>query len=372
MRVQLFSALLLLLVAPAHLASQGATRQVATIASLHEYSGYFHLQNVLVHGEFAESSARTVLRAGEQEIAIQLNGATTTSGPVEVRGQLLDIGRFEPGDVRLVAYNLAREAEQWPRPGEDLLLVVTSITDTLLATTPSVRGLATQPWRFDGQEVKIVGQFRGRNLFADLPSTPRKSRYDFVLRSADAAIWVTDLPPKGKDFELSVDARVDTGQWLQVTGVLAQHRGLVTISGTAVATATAPEVPAAVEDEPAELAVPLIPTDVVFSSPYEGEIDVPATAPVRIQFSRGLDTETIADQIRVNYGDSTLPGAPPPTPVEFQHTYDAGTRAIEITFTQPIDRFRPVQVELMEGLRAFDGTPVSPWTLTFTTGGQLP
>ena len=369
MRLQRLAAVLLLLAAPAHLTSQGATRRVATLASLHEYSGYFHLENVLVHGEFVESGDRTVLRAGEHEIAIEFDGATATSGLVEVRGRFLDIGRFEPGDVRLIAYDLSREAEQWPRPGEELMLVVTAVADTPLAVTPSLRGLATQPWRFDGQEVTVVGQFRGRNLFADLPSTPRQSRYDFVLRSADAAIWVTDLAPEGRGFELSVDARVDTGTWLQVTGVLTQQRGLVTISGTEVATASAPEV-SAVEDEP-DVTVPPVPAEVVFSSPYDGEIDVSVMAPVRIQFSRGLDAESIAGQIRISYGDSTLPGAPPPAPLEFEHSYDGGIRALEITFLQPPDRFRPVQVELLEGLRAFDGAPVDPWTLTFTTGGQF-
>ena len=370
-RLQFLAAVLLLLAVPAHLTSQGSARRVATIASLSQYAGYFHLQNVLVHGEFVESGARTVLRGGEQDIAVQFNSARTVSGPVEVRGQLLDIGRFEPGDVRLITYNLAREVEQWPRPGEELVLLVSAVTDTPLVTTPSVRGLATQPWRFEGQDVTVVGQFRGRNLFADLPSTPRKSQYDFVLRSANAAVWVTDLRPRGKDFDLSVDARVDTGQWLQVTGTVTQTRGLVTIAGTAVAAATAPEVPMMVE-ETAEPAVPLAPAEVVFSSPYEGEIDFPGSAPLRIQFSRGLDADTIAGQIRISYVAPPAPGAPAPAPLEFQHTYDAGTRAITITFAQPPDRFRAVRVELLEGIRAFDGASVSPWTITFTTGGQLP
>ena len=366
----LLVAVLLLLAAPDDLTSQGAARRVATVASLHQHSSYFHLQNVLVHGEFVESGTRTVLRGGEHDIAVQLNDVTTVSGPVEVRGQLLDIGRFEPGDVRLIAYGLTRDSEQWPRPGEELVLLVTGVTDTLLVTTPSVRGLATQPWRFEGREVTVVGQFRGRNLYADLPTAPGKSRYDFVLRSANAAVWVTDLRPKGKDFELSVDARFDTGRWLEVTGTVTQSEGLVTIAGTAVAAATAPEAPTTL-DETVEPAAPLVPAEVVFSSPYEGEIDVPGNAPVRIQFSRGLDADTIDGHIRVSYAAPPAPGAPAPAPLEFQQTYDAGIRAIAITFAQPPDRFRTVQVELLEGLKAFDGAAVSPWTLTFTTGGQL-
>ena len=108
-----------------------------------------------------------------------------------------------------------------------------------------MRALALQPWRFEGQNVTIVGEFRGRNLFGDQPSAPGKSRYDFVLRSADAAVWVTDLRPRGRGFDLSVEARVDTGRWLQVSGTVSQDRGLVAISGATVATAaTAPQEPA--------------------------------------------------------------------------------------------------------------------------------
>ena len=55
----------------------------------------------------------------------------------------------------------------------------------------------------------MVGQFGGRNLLGDLPDSPGQSRWDFVLRSADAAIWVTNLRPRGKDFELCA-GRADT------------------------------------------------------------------------------------------------------------------------------------------------------------------
>ena len=343
-------------------------RRTATVTSLHQYARYYHLQNVLVHGEFVESGERVALRGGDRDIAVLLNDVSTVSGMVEVRGHLLDVGRLEPGDPRLAVYDGARDPEQWPRPGEELVLVVTGVTDTQLVTTPSVRGLALQPWRFEGQAVTVVGQFRGRNLFGDLPSAPGKSRYDFVLRSANAAVWVTDLRPRGRDFDLSVDARVDTGHWLRVTGTVSQERGLVTIAGSAVAEVAAPEAPPA-EDEAPEPAAPLVPGEVVFSSPYEGEIDVPLTTSVRIQFSRGLDPDTIADQIRVSYVGQTPVGAPQPASLEFEFSYDAGTRAVRITFTQPPERFRTVQVELLDGLTTFDGAPVTPWTLTFTAGG---
>ena len=371
-RLQLLAAILLLVLAPSGRAtSQGAIRRLATVAMLHQYPGYFHLQNVLLHGEFVESGARVMLRGGERDITALLTpDARTTPGLVEVRGQLFDVGRLEPGDPRVAGYDGAigpENPEKWPRSGEDLLLLVMGVTEAELATTPSVRGLALQPWRFDGQKVTIVGQFHGRNLFGDLPNAPGNSRYDFVLRSADAAVWVTDLRPRGRDFDLSVDARVDTGHWLQVTGTVVQDRGLVAIAGTAVAAATAPEAPA--EEEALSPVVPPEPGEVVFSSPSEGEIEVPATTSVRIQFSRGLDPATIAGQLRVSYVGSAPPDAPQPSSLEFQHAYDVETRAIELKFTQPLDRFRTVRVEVLSGLNTFNGAPVKPWTMTFVVGG---
>jgi hypothetical protein len=360
-----FAALLLVLLS-ADGGAQTAVRRLTTIDALRQYPVYFHLQNVLVHGEFVESGGRLLLRAADRDVLVQLNQEKTTSGLVEVRGQFLDVGRLEPGDPRVASEAGPREADRWPKPGEELLLSVSSVTTTPLATSPSVRALALQPWRFEGREVTLVGQFRGRNLFGDLPNAPGKSRYDFVLRSADAAVWVTLIRPRGRGFDLNVDARVDTGRWLQVTGTVVRDRGLVTVEGTAVATTAAPEATPAVE-EPPPPPVPQEPTEVVFSSPGDAETNVPLTSSVRVQFSRGLNPATIMGRIRVSYVGG--PAAADPAPLEFQHIYDAGPRAIEIRFTRPLDPFRTVRIELLEGITAFDGAPLAPWTLTFSLGG---
>ena len=187
----------------------------------------------------------------------------------------------------------------------------------------------------------VVGQFRGRNLFGDLPSSPGKSRYDFVLRSADAAIWVTEFRPRGRGFDFSVDARVDTGRWLQVSGTVTQERGLVTIIGSAIAEASAPEAPA--EEEAAPPPVPVEPGEVVFSSPTEGEIGVPMDATVRLQFSRGLNPASIAAQLRASYVAGAS-GDAAGEALEIAHSYDAATRAVEIRFTRPLERFRTVKM----------------------------
>ena len=247
MRRLFFSGSLILLVAVA--TAQTPARRPTTVAALRQFPSYFHLQNVLVQGEFVENGSRVMLRGGERDIRVLLNDTKTMTGLVEVRGTMMDVGKMEAGDPRLANYEGARDAERWPQPGEELLLNVTAVSQAQLATTPSVRGLALQYWRFEGQKVSVVGQFRGRNLFGDLPSSPSKSKYDFVIRSADTAIWVTGLRPRGKGFDLNIDARVDTGRWLEVTGTVSQGRGLVEIAATAIATATEPKAEAPAADE---------------------------------------------------------------------------------------------------------------------------
>jgi hypothetical protein len=340
-----------------------AGRRLTTIDSLRQFPGFFNLQNVLLRGEFVDSDGRVLLKAEERQIEVLLGDAKTTSGEVEVRAQLLDVGRLEPTDPRLVRYQGSREPDKWPKPGEELLLNVSGVTSVSAASTPSVRALALEPWKFEDQTVTLIGQFRGRNLFGDLPGSPARSKYDFVLRGAEGAIWVSGLRPKGKGFDLNVDARADTGHWVKVTGTVKRERTMVMIEATAIAAAEAPSVAPEADDEAAP-PPPLVPGDVVFSTPTDAELDVPAAAPVRIQFSRGLNPATLAGNIRIAYvgaGDVPAP--------EFQATYDAANRAIEVRFAKPVEPFRTQTVETLEGLRTFDGAPVTPWKLTFTVGG---
>jgi hypothetical protein len=108
-----------------------------------------------------------------------------------------------------------------------------------------------------------------------------------------------------------------------------------------------------------------MPGEVVFSSPTADEAGVALGSPVRVQFSRGLDEATIEGNIRIAYAGASAT-LPPPA---FGTAYDAGTRAVTITFTAPPERFSTVTLQTLPGLRTFDGAPVTPWTVTFSFGG---
>ena len=89
---------------------------------------------------------------------------------------------------------------------------------------------------------------------------------------------------------------------------------------------------------------------------------MPTGSPIRIQFSRGLRESTLADRIRVSYvGDPVTVLAP-------KIAYDAATRSLQLQFATPLEPLRTVKVDVLEGLLAFDGGPLTPWSVTFSVG----
>ena len=324
------------------------------------------------------------LRVSDDNASIHLivkGGASAPDGLDEIRGEFWDLGRMKADDPRLSGYDLHATFHMdpdaaWPRPGEVTAIVATSVSAAAPPQQATIRALVLEPSHYLDQKVTISGQFGGRNLLGDLPDAPGRSRYDFVLRSGDAAVWVINMRPKGKDhgkdFELSVDARIDTGRWLQVTGTLQQGRGLLWIDAEAGSLAmVTPPTETEETDEP--IRVPAgPPPEVVFSAPTQDETDVSMSASVRIQFSRDLDPDTIKNHVRVSYlvEQSTERGEPTTPQAEFTTKYLPANRVVQITFGKPLERFRTVKVELLEGILGTDKQPLKPWTLTFSVGGS--
>jgi Big-like domain-containing protein len=359
--------LLALCVACASLQSiyaQTSGRHLTTIDALRRFSGYFHLQNVVLRGEFVDSGRRVLLRGGDNEMQVMLADAVSTmAGPVEVRGQLIDVGRLMPSDPRLGRYENKPDPDNWPKPGEELVLNVTGVLKAEPESMPTIRAIALEPWKYEGQSVSITGQFGGRNLFGDVPASPAKDRYDFVLRTTEGAVWITGLRPKGKGFDLNVDARVDTSHWLQVSGIVKRDRALVLLEGKTLTEAQAPTTRVVVEEAPPP---PKEPGEIVFSSPTDGETSVSPTAPIRVQFSRGIDPPTLSGHFRLSY----VGGEAPAGTVDIQATYDIGTHAVALKLSKPLEAFRTVKLELLDGVKTFDGAPVRPWSVTFSLGAN--
>lgn len=375
MRARTPALLLFALVSAATALSQPQPRRATTIAAIRAYPGFYHQQTVLVIGDVKGMVERATI--GTEEFAITLIARELPrESRIEARGQLLDLGRMAQDDPRLIPFNLlertrAAYQDRWPKPGEELVLMLGGSAPPPLsvnATAPPLRALAMDPARFEGQKVTILGQFRGRNLYGELPEAPAKGKYEFVLRSADAAVWVIGLQPKGKGFNFDPNKRIDTGRWVTVQGTVHSARGLTWLEGTSIELATAPQ-------ETTEVTIdlpPPPPVEILFTAPAEGEADVRLTERIRMQLSRDLDPASLKDHVRITYSpaDSKERGEAQPPSVAFTTNYTKENRALEIRPSEPLERFRLVKLEILEGVKGTDGGPMKPFTLTFTTGGS--
>src|SRR3954468_8894681 len=288
--------------------AQPVTRRATNLAAVLAYPGYYHGRPILIVGKVGiDKDQFRVQDEAEHSIHLLFKG-TPPDGLDEIRGEFWDLGRMKPDDPRLTGYDLRSVFKidpdgAWPRPGEVTAIVATAVAAAAAAAPPSLRPIVLQPSRFLDQKVAVTGQFSGRNLLGDLPDAPAKSRYDFVLRSADAALWVINMRPRmrdanNRDFELGLDARIDTGRWLSLRGTVQQGRGLLWIDAEAGSLALAkPPTDTVADEEP--IRVPAgPPPEVVFSAPTQDETDVPTSTTVRVQFSRDIDQSTLKNRIK--------------------------------------------------------------------------
>ncbi len=361
--------------------AQPTARRGATPAALVSFPGFYHAQPVVVRGTLVTRDQAVLISPSvDRPIPLIFTGRSPIDGPVEIRGTFWDVGRLHREDPRIATLGLDRlitsalQEETWPRPGE---VVALAVTDAMAVNPaegpPTLRQIALDPASYVGKRVRITGQFRGRNLYGDLPQGPGLTQWDFVLRAVDSAVWVTGLRPRGKGFNLNPQARVDTGNWLEVAGVVKESKGLVWVEAQQLAL-TKPDVEIRnAETPPAQLLGP--PPEVIFSDPAEGELDVPLKGAVRLQFSRDMNPESFKGHVQwsftsadaVNVG-STTSREPPRQP---QFNYDRAKRSLEITLDPgEAAPYRDVVVELLDGIAATDGAKLKPWTLTFSFGSQ--
>jgi hypothetical protein len=366
-----------ILLAPAASAQQ-QLRRATNIAALKAHPNFYHLRPIVVVGKVTATNNGDVVISDEAGGIRLVYKGGWPDGLVEVRGEFWDVGRMNPDDPRFSGYDMQRTFHvdpqgAWPRAGQVTAIVASTIAETSAPTSPTIRAMVLSPARYLDQKVTVIGQFGGRNLLGDLPEAPAKSRYDFVVRSADAAIWVTNLRPRGKDFELALDARLDTGRWVEVSGTLQQGRGLQWLDGTgATIRIVKPPAPDATTTQESAVRVPAAPApEVVFSAPTQDETDVQLTTSVRIQFSRDISPGTFKGHVRVKYDDeeTKLRGEPDTPIIEFTTQYLPANRVLEIKFQAPLDRFRAVHIELLDGILGTDQQKLPPWKLDFQTGG---
>jgi hypothetical protein len=355
--------------------------QAANLAALAAYPDFYVDRTVVVRGQLHALDGRLSLEDGQgHRVATVWKSQARPDSTADVTGVLRDLGRMKEDDPRLSGYDLTpfvgAGGQEWPRPGQVFVFAAARFVpaEAGASTTATIRSLVLDGSRVDGRQVTVVGQFAGRNLFGDLPRSPGLGRWDFVIRSAGAAIWVSGMQPRGRDFDFDPDTRIDSNRWLQVSGTVHEQHGLMVIEATKLALSKADATTPAVAQ--AKAIPPAAPPAVLFTVPVEGETDVATTVVVRIQLSRTLDRASLVNHVGVGYvppAGGQMVGIKSIADLEDRDDAPGGAVAVlRIRFAQPLERFRRVRVELLEGIKAPDGQPLKPFQLTFTVGGALP
>ena len=357
---------------PADVSAQPGQRISATVAALSAYTTFFHGRPVLLRAR-AEGDLRDVfVTDGERQIRA-LNVAAPAPGEdpelLEIEGTFWDVGRLQPDDSRLDTFLIRQLSERlfnrrWPVSGELMLLIADETQRAAEPESPTIQAISLEPSRYLDRPVTVIGRFRGRNLYGDLPEAPGTSQYDFVLQSGNAAIWVVDKEPRGDGFKLDVMARVDTGRWLQVTGLVTGDEQLVEIAATELAQV----------ERPARLAPTLVTEDrrrgpspeVIFSTPSPDDTAVGTDVLIRLQFSRDMDDESFEGNVEVDYLGAQADDAP----LEFAVEYQGRNRVLSVTLEEPLRQYATLTVTLGDGILAADGATLVPYALSFSTGGS--
>ena len=129
----------------------------------------------------------------------------------------------------------------------------------------------------------------------------------------------------------------------------------VWIAGESMRLTTAPT------DAPVEVAQPphVIepPPSVIFSAPLADETDFPVSGP---RPDPVLARHERRRRSRATCASATpAPNAPPTAAAGVNRHLQRRNRSLEIRFKEPLERFQTVTIDLLEGIAAIDGQPLS-------------
>jgi Big-like domain-containing protein len=222
----------------------------------------------------------------------------------------------------------------------------------------SLEQLVMNPGDKDGQTIRVIGQFRGRNLYGDLPVRSQRTSADWVIKDDAFAIWVSGKKPKGSGWELDASLKRDTGRWIEVVGKVSTVNGITYVRAIQVALASAPSALAKAEAPPPPPERPKVPPVVVFALPLDGENEVATDSRFVVQFSKDMDETTFSGRVMLRYHGPVMPGDRAFDGVVL--TYDPGRRALTVDPRDVLRSGRAVELLLLPGILDTDGLALAP------------
>jgi Big-like domain-containing protein len=331
------------------------------ISDLAQSPGSYYDQLIRTHGQFnMEGGIGRVYTLRDQfgnsirivpysEIAQAFDDAAQKiiGREMEVIG-LFQRTSFNPTEVRQMGVAVAGAIEflEFTGPPEER-------KGPLKAPDVRLEGLLSPPGKRDGQLIRVVGKFRGHNLFGDLPAKSQRRSADWVIKDDVYAVWVTGRKPKGSGWDLDASLKRDTGKWIEVIGVPETVGGVTYLKAERVALTTAPTANADAQPPPPPPERPKVPPVVVFTLPLDGEREIPSDSRFVVQFSKDMDEASFEGHVLVRYVGPRLPGDREFDGVRL--SYDGGRRALTVDPGDVLRTGRRLEVVLLPGILDIDG-----------------
>jgi hypothetical protein len=321
----------------------------ATVSELLSEPGAFVSGPVRVRARLGRSASGEGLRLEEEGASLSLVPEPSAEArlgvalawlgrDVEVVGRLRRAAEAAPGALGGEYY-----LQAWECIGPEAVL-------SLAGTAVTLPELLSRMGDLEGEVVRVVGRFRGRNLFGDLPARSQKGANDWVVKSERAAIWVTGHKPGGEGWSLDLDAAT-TSEWLELVGRPRVRHGVAYLQAIQVALVPPPRGARVVPPRRMLSSRPTEPPSVVFCLPLEGERIGPTTRVV-VQFDRNMDEESFKDRVRLREESGSE--------IPVRLGYDESRRSLVISPLRPPAAGRGLQVQFLPGIVDVDGVALAP------------
>jgi hypothetical protein len=237
--------------------------------------------------------------------------------------------------------------------------VVDPVIDTAKLSTLDLRDLLKEPGPHLGKQVVVLGKFRGSNLYGDLSIREKRTPRDFIIKVADAAIWVTGRRPRGKGFRLDPSKRRDTGNWLRVIGEPFEEGSTIYLRAAKIELADDPGDP---DLEPVRVAradekEAGPPPQVTFTLPIDGERNIPLDSEFQVQFSKDMKGESFHRNVDLLYADDDGIGNPFP---DLQVSYDPPSRTLKVSPGRALDPGKEIRLILYDAITDVEGQKLPP------------
>jgi len=327
----------------------------ASPGEIAESPAEFEGQAVRVRGRFEAASARAPARLVDESGAVFV-----TADPDIARLVAVEARRWPGHDLEVTG--VVRRDPTAPAPAPRYTVSFWDFDASALPSPPAIAADATalklpelvaNPDAIKGRRVRVVGQFRGHNLYGDLPAPPFRHRLDWVLKDDRTAVWVTGRAPQGRDFKLDPRAQDEARTWLEVVGHAIVRDGQVVLRAEKMALVPAPSAArvTAVRIAAGRGVRPVI----IFTLPLDGE-RIRSDARFVIQFNKYMDDDSFAGHVELRYADSPAAGGF----ATMKLAYDEGKRALVIDPGVALESGRPIECRLLPGIVDADGLALVP------------